>query len=70
MIRKIKIFLNKVLTSKATTSIFAFLFIFYTGWASAETAMQLRQSGQLYDHFILGLFSLIFGILELYKLCK
>lgn len=62
--------LNRVLTNKVTTSILAFLFIFYTGWVSAETAMQLKYSRRLYNHIILGIVSLIWGIVELRKLMK
>lgn len=60
--------MKKALTSKVVRSILAFIFIFFTGWSSAMLLVQIERSEPIYNHLILGGFSLIFGILELYRL--
>lgn len=62
-----KSIMRKALTSKIARSILAFIFIFFTGWSSAMVIAQIG-SASIYDHLILGGFSLVLGVLELYRL--
>lgn len=58
--------MRKILTSKVARGILAF--IFFTGWSSARLMVQPERFNSTYDYLILGGFSLILGILELYRL--
>lgn len=60
--------MRKILTSKVARGILAFIFIFFTGWFSARLMVQPERFNSTYDYLILGGFSLILGILELYRL--
>lgn len=64
----IKSIMRKNLTSKVASSILAFIFIFFTGWSAARLLVQTYGSESTYDYIILGGFSFVLGILELYRL--
>ncbi|WP_281829103.1 hypothetical protein [Lactobacillus amylolyticus] len=61
--------MRKALTSKIARSTLAFMFIFFTGWSSARL-VHTGKAESTYDYLILGGFSLVLGILELYRLVK
>lgn len=61
--------MRKILTSKIAKSILAFMFIFFAGWFSARL-VHTGKAESTYDYFILGGFSLVLGVLELYRLVK
>ncbi|AZA24776.1 hypothetical protein FEZ35_05035 [Lactobacillus delbrueckii subsp. bulgaricus] len=60
--------MKKILTSKVARSILAFIFIFFTGWSAARLKVRTERSNSAYDYLILGGFSLLLGVLELYRL--
>lgn len=57
-----------ILTSRVARGILAFIFIFFTGWSASRLIVQIERSESIYDYLILGGFSLVLGILELYRL--
>ena len=52
------------------TSIFIFLCFFFTGWASCMIMEEAKHHLPITNHLILGIFSLIWGIVGLYKVIK
>lgn len=60
--------MRKALSSKIARSILAFIFIFSTGWFFARLIVPTKRSDSIYDSLILGGFSIVLGILELYRL--
>ena len=68
MKREYKKCYEKILTSKVARSILVFIFIFFTGWSAARSTVRTESSNSSYDYLILGGFSLVLGVLELYRL--
>lgn len=60
----------KFLTGRIVSGVLAFIFIFFAGWSFAITMVKMKYSIEIPSNVILGVFSLILGIIELCRLSK